>query len=230
MRYDNPELTDRLAGEYVLGTLHGAARRRFEGLLAAHPRLRAQVQDWELRLNRWAEDAPPVVPPVAVWKRLETQLFATPQPQSWYQRLLFWQGLSLASSAIAAVLVGVLVLNPVDPAAGYVAMVSNQQQQDVWVVSASTDLQHFVAKNLHTIELPEGKHCFLWLKSREGEAYIPVGALPEQRGEILKLEYPRGMAPSQMDRFMVSVEDLSAGQPSRPGRPEDFQVVLMPLI
>lgn len=234
MRYDNPELSDRLASEYVLGTLTGAARRRFESLLSAHPRLRAQVQDWELRLNRWADDAPPVSPPPAVWDGLEARLFSdgttAPARVPWYERLALWRGLSLVSSALAAVLAVVLVLNPTTPDTGYVAMVTNQQQEDVWVVSASSDLEHFITKNLHTIHLPPGRRCYLWLKANDGEHYIPVGALPENRGEILTLEYPAGMSPNTMDMFMVSVEDLSGGKmPTRPGKPEDFHVTLMPL-
>ena len=39
MNYTRPELADRLASEYVLGTLQGRARRRFEALLPAHPAL-----------------------------------------------------------------------------------------------------------------------------------------------------------------------------------------------
>jgi len=234
MRYDNPELTDRLASEYVLGTLHGAARRRFEGLLQAHPRLRTQVRDWESRLNRWVDDVPPVAPPPAVWNELEARLFADQQPATrsmpWYERLGLWRGLSLASSALALVLAVLLVMDPgYPPGPGYVAMVSNRAQEDVWVVSASPDLEHFVAKNLHTIHLPAGKRCYLWLKADDGENYIPVGALPENRGEIETLEYPPGMSPRRMQEFMVSVEDLSRGMPERPGTPEDFSVALMPL-
>ena len=40
MDYGRRELADRLAAEYVLGTLRGPARRRFDSLLAAHPALR----------------------------------------------------------------------------------------------------------------------------------------------------------------------------------------------
>ena len=40
MNYNNPELRDVLAGEYVLGTLRGKARARFERLLAMDASLR----------------------------------------------------------------------------------------------------------------------------------------------------------------------------------------------
>ena len=37
MRYDDTDLQDRLAGEYVLGTLPERTRRRFETLMHASP-------------------------------------------------------------------------------------------------------------------------------------------------------------------------------------------------
>ena len=49
MDYSRPELADRLAADYVAGTLRGAARRRFEALLPAHPLLRDAVRDWQGR-------------------------------------------------------------------------------------------------------------------------------------------------------------------------------------
>ena len=39
------DLPDRLAAEYVLGTLQGGARRRFDALLPAHPALRGAVSN-----------------------------------------------------------------------------------------------------------------------------------------------------------------------------------------
>ena len=50
MDYSRPELADRLASGYVLGTLRGPARRRFEALLPAHAMLRGAVRDWQDRL------------------------------------------------------------------------------------------------------------------------------------------------------------------------------------
>ena len=47
MDYSRPELADRLAAEYVLGTLQGPARRRFEALQQAHPALRQAVAQWQ---------------------------------------------------------------------------------------------------------------------------------------------------------------------------------------
>ena len=44
MDYSRPELADRLAAEYVAGTLRGPARRRFETLLPAHATLRAATR------------------------------------------------------------------------------------------------------------------------------------------------------------------------------------------
>jgi anti-sigma-K factor RskA len=47
MDYSRPRLADRLAANYVLGTLRGAARRRLETLLPAHPSLRQAVNRWQ---------------------------------------------------------------------------------------------------------------------------------------------------------------------------------------
>ena len=57
----HPELLDRLASSYALGTLRGGARRRFERLLPAHPMLEAAVQRWQQRLQPLTSPVTPVV-------------------------------------------------------------------------------------------------------------------------------------------------------------------------
>ena len=75
MDYGNRTLADRLAAEYVLGTLRGPARRRFEALQAAHPTLGQARRDWERRLAALSTVAQPVAPSPRVWARIEQRLF-----------------------------------------------------------------------------------------------------------------------------------------------------------
>lgn len=64
MRYDhNPDLLRQLAAEYVIGTLHGAARRRFEEVLADSEEARFQRDFWEQRLAEFGQILSPVSPP-----------------------------------------------------------------------------------------------------------------------------------------------------------------------
>lgn len=78
MNYGDPTLRDHLAAGYALGTLRGAARRRFERLMAGDAALRALVASWEARLNPLAETAEPAPPPAAVWRRIEAGLGPAP--------------------------------------------------------------------------------------------------------------------------------------------------------
>jgi len=73
MNYNRPELLDRLAAEYVLGTLRGRALGRFERLVRELPAARAAVQAWEQRLATLATSVPPVAPPAQVWGRIEAR-------------------------------------------------------------------------------------------------------------------------------------------------------------
>ena len=61
--YRNPELRDRLAAEYVLGTLRGRARARFQSLLRYDPGLRRFVAEWEARIAPLAAAAGEIPPP-----------------------------------------------------------------------------------------------------------------------------------------------------------------------
>src|SRR5256885_17269260 len=92
----HPELLDRLAAAYALGTLRGAARRRFEQLARDQAPVRAAALLWQGRWSALSEMQAPVRPDDAVWVRIDNLLQAektraaqpprpekhTPEPQS----------------------------------------------------------------------------------------------------------------------------------------------------
>jgi anti-sigma-K factor RskA len=69
----NRELVDRLAAEYVLGTLRGGARRHFERWLRS-PQVRTMVHEWEARLSALEPEPQRAPPPDEAWQRIEERL------------------------------------------------------------------------------------------------------------------------------------------------------------
>src|SRR5262245_20803613 len=113
MDYGRPDRADRLACEHALGTLRGAARRRFEALLPAHPVLRDALARWHSTLAPLATSVAAVTPPARVWQRIESRLFTYASVQAtWLRRLLVWRALSGIGVAAAAVMLALWLAQP----------------------------------------------------------------------------------------------------------------------
>lgn len=81
MRYGhNAELLRQLAAEYVIGTLRGAARRRFEEVLAQSEEARFQRDFWEQRLAEFGQILRPVPPPSEARAQLLRRATLPPAP------------------------------------------------------------------------------------------------------------------------------------------------------
>ena len=114
MRIINPELRGRLASEYVLGTLRGGARRRFEQFLKSDYALRAEVAKWETHLTPLIERLKPIAAPAHVWLNIEAKIAGSSKSAStikagWLSSLTFWRGLGVATSLVASVLFAALL-------------------------------------------------------------------------------------------------------------------------
>jgi anti-sigma-K factor RskA len=117
MKYrDKPQLADRLAAEYVLGTLHGGARRRFVAWMAADAALRRTVAEWENRLMPMSAAVAEIRPPHSVWQavagRIKSPAQAVAARSSIWENLAFWRGFGLAASGLAAALVVFIGVRP----------------------------------------------------------------------------------------------------------------------
>ncbi len=101
------------AAEYVLGLLSEDERMAFEAQLRAEPALGAEVRRWEGYFASMAEiDVEEVAPPARILPAVRAELFgadSVPQP-GLLDRIAFWRGLSVATTALAALAMGFAVL------------------------------------------------------------------------------------------------------------------------
>lgn len=74
MKRPDPEQRETLAGEYVLGTLRGPARGRYDRLRVEDATYCYAVDDWENRLAPLVEALPGEAPREAVWTAIESRL------------------------------------------------------------------------------------------------------------------------------------------------------------
>jgi anti-sigma-K factor RskA len=222
MNYRDPQLCELLAAEYVLGTLQGKARQRFEGLLHIRPDLRSRVQEWELRLPDTMDSAPAVTPPPQVWKNIEQRLFQRNVSTRWFERLAFWRNLALGSGLLAGTLALLLFLAPHSETPGPIALISNPSHQTLWMISASADMDHFHVKNVQPLNPPSGKHCFLWLKPKNSKRMYALGTLPE-KGESVTLSVSRDLRDMLPGQLLVTLEDAAETSPTQPSDLLEFQ-------
>ena len=210
MNLHNPPLRDALAAEYVLGTLQGAARRRFESLLPAHPALRRAVTDWERRLNRLAVASSAVTPPSEVWRGLEQRLFPAEPRRSWWNNLGLWRGLALASVLAAVVALAPQWINPLPESGLSFAAIRDPNNDVLWTVALAEDGRLHV-NSLRAMDVPADQHCLLWVKSGDGPPMM-LGELPDQ-GDARTLAMPARMPRPTQGVLWVSMQPRSDDAP-----------------
>jgi anti-sigma-K factor RskA len=173
MDYSRPDLADRLAAEYVAGTLRGPARRRFEALLPAHATLRAATRAWQDRLMPLTSVITPTKPSAAVWQKIEQRIQparapAATAPIGWWRQLAFWRAFS-GIAALAVVSLSVLLANPGPAQAPIIVVLSSTAPAEggavvpaSFVASISGDGRTVVTRPLENVSLQADKALELW--------------------------------------------------------------------
>ena len=167
----NDALRQKLASEYVLGTLKGGARRRFEGWLYNDADLRNITAEWRQRLEPMAEFATPVAPPKRVWQQIEQRLHLSPQGgwSLWRDSLSFWRSLGLASSAIAALLVIVMSTQLMStPQISHVATLMDEKSQTALLLTADSRHDTLEVRMVGNAPVPTDKELELWAVPKSG--------------------------------------------------------------
>ena len=151
----HPELLDKLAASYALGTLRGGARRRLEAQARQSAAVRTSLLLWQERMHAMIELPQPLQPSPNVWKRIENTLAieleslrnskAAVKTESLAQQLLvharkavaLWRVAALAGAfaTLAAVAVGVQHTRTLTSEAGQLSAQLEKSQGEVQVAA-----------------------------------------------------------------------------------------------
>lgn len=226
---NKPELRERLAAEYALGTLRGRARARLRRWLRDDAALERAVAEWEARLSPLAQAVRPVRAPARVWSEIEARLggagSAQPRASGWWDRVAFWRPFGiLASGAMAALLAVVVLLPagkppPVEPMpAAYIAVLSDPKtQRPVLVATAARHDARLSVRALDPAILVSGRSLELWAVPRQGGPRS-LGLLEAERA-TLKLTGNADRALGDIPLLAVSLEPRGGSPTGAPTGP-----------
>jgi anti-sigma-K factor RskA len=226
MRYDDPQLLDSLAREYVLGLLPARPRARFARLLSFSLVARRAVMTWERRLAPLAYAVRPVEPPEAAWSGIETALGLARAPRARAAGL--WPALA-AALAVVAVLFGGLYFSqqPTVERPAYVSVVTDAASGPVWLLQAFTEARALRVSTVNPRPAPANSSYELWMLPGGGANPVSLGLLPEMGTAQLALSAAQlGVLAGTMT-LAVSVEP-AGGSPT--GLPTGPVILTAPLI
>lgn len=165
-----PERIEILAAEYVLGTLHGGARRRFEQWMMESGRVRQEVWYWEQKLGGLAEPVPAEQPPARVWKQLEGRLWPVADTAAGSRIMAWlWPGWSLAATAAAMLLAIILVQQPATGPGLAGAIVQENVSDPLWLISETPSDRGLRLRPVAAISPEAGKDYELWVVPEDGQ-------------------------------------------------------------
>jgi len=197
MNYSRPELRERLASEYVLGTLHGRARPRFQQLLRADRELQARVAFWEQRLLPMTAPLSAVAPSAEVWQAIAARV--APREQAvqarpgWLLRGLAQVfDLRTLGSVAAGLFVGVAVTlmgprlldrDAADMAESqlpqsYVGVLATADGRTGLIVSSLRHGKVMDVKQVQRVPVGPGHTLYLWTIDADGKTQ-PIGPVPQ---------------------------------------------------
>ena len=230
----NTDDMNDLAGEYVLGTLALAERRRVEQALPHNAALRAAVQAWEARLLPLSALAEPSEPSPQLWARVEASLAAAVRPapapaqapepwaavrQRWWDSVHFWRALAATGFAAAAITAVVPRLQVPDtaPVPRYmVVLAAPGNMAPGWIVQAEAGGALKLVP-LGTPQVPADRALQFWTKADGWKGPVSLGLVrPGQTAELSLARLP----PLQANQlFEITLEPKNGSPIGRPTGP-----------
>ena len=227
--YQHPSVIDRLAASYVLGTLQGGARRRFESVMYSQPTVAAAVASWTEQMSPLLTTLAPTAPSPSLWTSIAkaTNITTPAVKASWWQQ---WLAPLLAPLPAGALALGV-ALGVVVPALwqaqqlgqrqsllpeSYVGVLANQQGKTGLTVSSLRRENLVELQQANIASLPAAHTLYLWRIDKAGQV-TPVAAIPNEKWGKITLTEPAEAVFSSAVELAVSIEP-AGDAPTKPSQ------------
>ena len=211
MKPNQADVLDLLAAEFVLGTLAGAARRRFERWRDADPFVERRVRAWEDRLAGLAFQLEPVTPSPGVWVSIERQIGPVLQGR--------WRALAASIAAIAVLGFGWFLwqqLQVAPPAAE--AVIASKAGEALWRVELAADGEYVEISAVGAVSYPDQRSLELWALPPEASP-VSLGLMPASGRLRLVLDERQRAAVGLAANVAVSEEPLGGSPTGAPSGP-----------
>lgn len=178
------EARELLAGEYVLGTLRGAARLRFARLMREDADLTRRVRFWEERLQP-LQPLVPIAPPASVYRRIEQRLGWTGADRARFPLPWRW---ALASLLVLGI--GIGLWRPWQPAfeASIEVALGDDAGPPIWDIALDTVHGAVRVRAVGQPVVASDRDLELWLLQPGDAAPISLGLMPEESGREVLLK------------------------------------------
>jgi anti-sigma-K factor RskA len=201
-----------LAAEYVVGTLRGRARKRFESMARTDRRVESVLRHWEAELTPLAERMPAVEPPARVWKEIERKIGDRPPSPG------LWRAFGMLATGFASVLAAAFLWfapqRESDPAFVAVLTASDAVPRMVVAMHGGNELRVRMVKPWTGVE---GKSLELWALPKNG-APRSLGLIDNDRDTRIRIASADARV-AGANAFAVSLEPRggsATGQPTGP--------------
>jgi len=214
MNYQHPQLLEELAAQYVLGTLRGRARRRFERYCAHNANALHAVRRWEDRLVDLLAGVVPVAPSALVWDRIKFRVRRDKalRPKRVFATFGNWR--FAAAAGIAALAIAFGLWNGIGPGSTQpVAIVWSPQQGQLWTIEAPRSRGELRVAATDNLRLDPARAYELWALPGEGAAPVSLGLMPKNGRTTLQLNDTQRLALSRSSKIAIS-EEPPGGSPT----------------
>jgi anti-sigma-K factor RskA len=212
----NDKLIDRLAAEYAVGTLRGAARRRLEAWRRESPAVEQRCREWELRLAALALRARPIAPPAGLWNKLRDRLgLAPPVPLAtrWVAGLALLALLGALSSQL-------LTYRPLRPDAE--AVLASASGHSSWQIQVYKRSARLVMHSMNAPARPSNHDFELWALPKNGAAPVSLGLMPSSGEASETLTPEQAAALAESSQVAISLEPVGGSPTHAPTGPVVF--------